>query len=352
MAAVFNKAEKPLSGITKVFILLIPVLIMAVFVAFFTNIFITLLICLLLALILSPLVDYLQSYVLSRTLAIVLVYVVIGVLMYYAIMLIIPNVTEQADSLKTNYKELQVSEKINIVEKWIEKNVPYVKKGDVTKEVENTFKSSFTKVQDLITGVVSTAFLIIIIPFITFFILRDRQKIKNGFIALVPNKYFEMSVNIMDKIEKQLSKYVRAWLLDALFMGIMIFLGLTILGINNSIIIGMLAGVGHLIPYAGPLIGGIPAILISIIQFGDFHMVLPIIIMVAVIYVVDNTIFQPYIFSKTTDMNPITIIALILVGNEILGAFGALIAIPIATILKVSASETIRGFRNYKLGYY
>src|SRR5205085_2175921 len=182
--------------------------------------------------------------------------------------------------------------------------------------------------------------------------LRDRQKIRNGFIALVPNKYFEMTVNIIDKIEKQLSRYVRAWLLDALFVGVLMFAGLSILGINNSIIIGMFAGVGHLIPYAGPVIGGIPAILISIIQFGDFHMVLPIIIMVTIIYVLDNSIFQPYIFSKSTDMNPITIIALILVGNEILGAFGALVAIPIATILKVSASETIRGFRNYKLGYY
>jgi predicted PurR-regulated permease PerM len=51
-------------------------------------------------------------------------------------------------------------------------------------------------------------------------------------------------------------------------------------------------------------------------------------------------------------MNPITIIALLLIGNELLGAFGAIIAIPIATVLKVSARETINGFRNYKLGYY
>jgi len=161
-----------------------------------------------------------------------------------------------------------------------------------------------------------------------------------------------MTVNIIDKIEKQLNRYVRTWLLDALFVGVMMFLGLTILGINNSIIIGMLARVGHLIPYAGPFIGGIPAILISIIQFGDFHMVVPIILLVTIVYILDNSLFQPYIFSKGTDMNPITIIALILVGNEILGAFGALMAIPVATILKVSASETIKGFRNYKIGYY
>jgi predicted PurR-regulated permease PerM len=161
-----------------------------------------------------------------------------------------------------------------------------------------------------------------------------------------------MTINILDKIDKQLSMYVRGWLFDALFVGVLTALGLSILKINNALIIGTVAALGHLIPYAGPIVGGIPAILISIIQYGDFHMVLPIVLMFTIIYLLDNSIAQPYIFSKSADMNPITIIALLLLGNELLGAFGALIAIPVATILKVSARETINGFRNYKLGYY
>ena len=81
-------------------------------------------------------------------------------------------------------------------------------------------------------------------------------------------------------------------------------------------------------------------------------MVLPIVLMFAIVYVLDNSVAQPYIFSKSVGMNPITIIALLLIGNEILGAFGLLIAIPVATILTVSARETINGFRNYGLAQY
>jgi predicted PurR-regulated permease PerM len=227
-----------------------------------------------------------------------------------------------------------------------------LKKGDVAKEIETSIKGSYTKVQDVVSGILSTAFLIIIIPFITFFILRDRRKIKYGLISIVPNKYFEMTINIINKIEDQLSNYVRGWIFDATFVGILSMAGLSFLKINNAVVIGIIAGLGHLIPYAGPIVGGIPAILISIIQYGDFHMVIPIVIVFTIIYVLDNSIAQPYIFSKSADMNPITIIALLLLGNELLGAFGMLIAIPVATILKVSARETINGFRNYKLGYY
>jgi putative permease len=343
---------KPLSNFAKAFILLIPLIIIAFFAAVFTNLFITLVVCLLLALVLNPVVDFFQSKGINRTVSILIVYAVLAIVLYLAFKIIIPHLTGQASSLYHSFKEFAISDKIKGISTWLEKNVPYLKKGDISSEMEQTLKVSVSKMQDLISGVLSTAFSIFIIPFITFFILRDRQKLKNSLIGLVPNKYFEMTINIFDKIEKQLSRYVRGWLLDALFVGVLSTVGLTLLGINNSIIIGIVAGTGHLIPYAGPIVGGIPAILISVVQYGDFHMVLPLVFMFTAIYVLDNTIAQPYIFSKSADMNPVTIIILLLVGNEILGAFGALMAIPVATILKVSARETINGIRNYKLGYY
>jgi putative permease len=345
-------SNRPLSGLNKFFILLIPLLIISVFVALFTNIFITLIFCLLIALILNPFVDFLESKGINRSLSILIVYVLIALFFTIIFQLFIPNIVQEASSLKAFYKEFEISDKIKELEKWLEKNLPFLKKGDVAKELESSIKGSYTKVQDVVTGIVSTAFLVLIVPIVTFFILRDRRKIKNGLISIVPNKYFEMTINIIDKIEKQLSSYVRGWIFDAMFVGVLSIAGLSFLRINNGIIIGIFAGFGHLIPYAGPIVGGIPAILISIIQFGDFHMVLPIVVMFTIIYILDNSLAQPYIFSKSADMNPITIIALLLLGNELLGAFGMLIAIPVATILKVSARETINGFRNYKLGIY
>lgn len=297
-------------------------------------------------------VDYIEMKGVNRTLSILIIYILIGLLIYGIIQLVVPKVIEQAESFRGAYKEFELSDKLKNIEQWIEKNVPFLKRGDINKELQTFAKGSISKIQYLISGVLSTILFIILIPFISFFILRDRQSIKKGFIQLVPNKYFEMTVNILDKIEYQLSRFVRGWLFDATFVGILSMIGLSILGINNSILIGVVAGIGHLIPYAGPVIGAIPAIIISVIQFGDFSMVLSIVLVFTIIYLVDNTLAQPHIFAKSVDMNPITIIALILLGNELLGAFGALIAIPIATILKVSAKETINGFRNYGLGYY
>lgn len=350
--AAIKPAPKPLGTISKLFILLFPVLLIFAFAALFTSIFITLIFCLLISLVLNPIVDFLESKHINRSVAILLVYALIILLLTFLFRLVLPDMTQQANSFSQAFKEFNFNEKLKSLEQWLEQNIPFLKKGDVAREIESAVKGSVAKAQGVVSDVLSTAFFIFIIPFLTFFLLRDRQAIKKSFIRLVPNKYFEMTVNIVNKVEKQLSKYVRGWLSDALFVGVLSFAGLSVLGINNALIIGSIAGIGHLIPYAGPIIGGIPAILISIIQFHDSHMVLPIILLFTLIYLLDNSIAQPYIFSKSVDMNPITIIALLLLGNELLGAFGALISIPIATVLKVCARETINGIRNYKLGYY
>ena len=96
---------------------------------------------------------------------------------------------------------------------------------------------------------------------------------------------------------------------------------------KNSVTIGLIAGLGHLIPYFGPVIGGLPAILISIIQFGDFSKLPSILIMFLIVYTVDNGYIQPNVFSKSTDIHPLMIIILILIGSQVMGIFGMLLAV-------------------------
>jgi predicted PurR-regulated permease PerM len=183
----------------------------------------------------------------------------------------------------------------------------------------------------------------------TFFILKDNTRIVNGILNIVPNKYFEFSYYVVNEIGVQLGRFVRGWILDAFIVGFMAAIGLTLLGIQNSVTIGFIAGLGHLIPYFGPVIGGLPAIIISLVQFGDFSKLPEISLMFLIIYTLDNGYIQPNIFSKSTDMHPLIIILLILTGSQLLGILGMLIAVPAATIIKTATREIYFGFKNYKI---
>ena len=118
---------------------------------------------------------------------------------------------------------------------------------------------------------------------------------------------------------------------------------------QNALPLGVIAGLGHLIPYFGPIIGGIPAIVLSIMQTGDLSQVPFKVMMVILTYTLDNGFVQPYVFSKSVDMHPIVIILLIITGGELLGILGMLLAVPIATVFKTAATEIYFAIKNYKI---
>ncbi len=158
-----------------------------------------------------------------------------------------------------------------------------------------------------------------------------------------------MSYWILKKVGIQLGRFVRGWIFDATFVGVATGLGYYFLGIKNALPLGLISGVGHLVPYFGPVIGMIPAIIISVIEFGNFSQVPLIILMVLAVYAVDNGVVQPYVFAKSVDMHPIIIILLILAGSQLMGIIGMLIAVPLATVIRTLSKEIYYAFKNYKI---
>jgi predicted PurR-regulated permease PerM len=125
--------------------------------------------------------------------------------------------------------------------------------------------------------------------------------------------------------------------------------GFYFIGVPNALPLGVIAGLGHLIPYFGPIIGGIPAIILSIMQTGDLSQVPLIILIVTLTYSLDNGLVQPYVFSKSVDMHPVVIILLIISGGELFGIIGMLLAIPVTTVVRTTANEIYFALKNYKI---
>ena len=157
-----------------------------------------------------------------------------------------------------------------------------------------------------------------------------------------------MSYWIVKKVSIKLGLFVRAWIFDATFVGTLIGIGFFLIGVPNASALGVIAGLGHLIPYFGPIIGGVPAILISIVS-GDISQIPLIIFVVLGVYTIDNGFFQPYVFGKSVDIHPIVIILLIIAGSQLFGIIGMLLAVPVATVIKTTAKEIYFALKNYRI---
>lgn len=337
----------------KSILLLITAALLFYFAYLLVNVLIIFVIAVLLGFIFAPFVRILEGAGLSRSLATLSVFSLFGFLVYLGLSYFIPQLVYQMDQLIISLKDFSLKEELNIIEKKILGVFPLFTKGELSDKVQAIISGAFNDTINHLTiylsSIVSVLALLIIVPFISFFLLKDTALIQKYLIHKVPNKYFEAAYWIFKRVTLQLGRFVRGWVFDATFVGVALGFGFYLIGLPNSLPLGVIAGIGHLIPYFGPVIGGIPAAIISIIQFGDLSQIPLIILIIAITYTLDNGFVQPYVFSKSVDMHPIIIILLIIAGSELFGLLGMLLAVPVATVIKTATTEIYFALKNYKI---
>lgn len=317
------------------------------------NILLLLGIAILLAFIFAPFMHLLEERGFNRLSSTLIVFATFGFIVYLGLSFVIPKLLIQMDQLIKSLEGFSLNTELQSIEATIYHYLPLFTPGELSSRVEFFISSQIVEVFEnlavLVSSVVTVAAALVIVPFITFFILKDSARIQKAIIQVVPNKYFEMSYWILKRISLQLGRFVRAWIFDATFVGVCIGFGFYLIGLPSALPLGVIAGLGHLIPYLGPIIGGIPAIILSVIQLGDFSQAPLIILIVALTYTFDNGFVQPYVFAKSADIHPIFIILLIIAGGQFFGLPGLLLAVPVASVLKTFVKEIYFALKNYKI---
>ncbi len=182
--------------------------------------------------------------------------------------------------------------------------------------------------------------------FIAFFLMKDSQLLHNGILAFIPTKNEKRVQKSLDTIKDLLSRYFIGLVFQILILFIIYSITLTIFSVENAIVIAFLCALLNLIPYIGPLIGGVLMFFLTMTSnIGqDFKtIILPTALYVMVGYaiaqLVDNFFSQPFIFSKSVKSHPLEIFLVIIIGGLLFGVLGMVLAVPSYTVLKVILKE-------------
>jgi predicted PurR-regulated permease PerM len=211
-----------------------------------------------------------------------------------------------------------------------------------------------------IASVISTMTTWLIMPLIFIFMLFDKGQIKKYMVAMVPNKYFELTLTVMNEVDRAIGRYIRGTLMECGLVGLTLFIGLFIIGINFKIAltIGVVAGLANAIPFLGPFIGLVVGLSYALIV-EDISPFLPFIttenlmfgVLGAVIIaqVLDNAVFQPIILGNAVNLHPIVVILGVMGGSIIFGFAGMLLAIPTIVISKVILTTLMKELKAYRI---
>lgn len=341
MLSIFRKNS------VKVFLLLAFLFLVLWFLSLLGGVFVILIFSFLLTFLLSPVVEMLEMRGISRALGILIVYVLIGIVIYGLLRTLLPPLIDQVASLEKAIRSPGFGKQIAAVQAELQAKVPFINFGDISDRISQALVQLASRWLEIVTSAGSALMILVIGPFIAFFLLKDGDRFVRRFVAIVPNRYFEMTLNVLHKIGVQLGRYIRAWLTEAAIVGGLSVIGLAVMGVKYAVIIGVVAGIANLIPYLGPVVGAVPAMVVSVVQTGNLSMLLPIVILFVSIRLIDDIVVVPAVYSRGASMHPLTVVLLILVAAELKGVLGMVLAMPLYTVFRVVARETYWGLESY-----
>lgn len=198
----------------------------------------------------------------------------------------------------------------------------------------------------VISGLGSFSIGLFSVLFISFFFLKDSRLFENGLLTFIPDNKESRWKNSSNKIKDLLSRYFVGLIFQIFILFIIYTIGLLIIGVENAIVIAFLCALLNLIPYVGPLIGGILMITLTMtsnLGLSFSEVILPKTFWVFIVFIigqlVDNFGSQPIIFSKSVKSHPLEIFLVILITGILFGVIGLIIAVPAYTAIKVILKE-------------
>ncbi|UCZ54385.1 AI-2E family transporter [Bacillus shivajii] len=191
---------------------------------------------------------------------------------------------------------------------------------------------------------------LIVVPFLTFYLLKDMELVKKVVWYFTPVRFRKEGYKLIREIDHSLGNYIRGQLTVCIIVGIIAFIGFTLIDLPYATLLAIFVGATNIIPYFGPIIGGIPVLIVALTE--SFHLVLFALLVNFTIQTIEGNILAPLIVGKSVHMHPVMIIFALIVGGEIAGIVGLIIAVPLLTVFKVILLHVRRIFRERKGVYY
>ena len=229
--------------------------------------------------------------------------------------------------LASQLEEIDARFNLELTSAFIDYTQQFVRQAPVN--IQNLLRSLTLLSMNVLTRI----WVVLALIFLVFYLVIDLEKARINLTLLFPQIYKDNISHILSIIDQKVGAYIRGTLMKCLFVGLLTWLGLTLMSMPFALMLGIMAGLFNIILYIGPFVAAIPALLLSLMP-GT-----PSLLLVALLYIIvqilDAFLFTPLFLGKATDLSPLTVIIIVLIGAQLMGVLGIILAIPITATLKV-----------------
>lgn len=282
----------------------------------------------------SPFANWLDQKGFPRLWGVLLLFLAVVGLFVLIASLVIPSISADVDQLITTIPG--IFEKVSTSLENVQKGAPaYL---DFVGEIQNILsglssylQQSSQSVVGLVVGIFGGVISFVAVLVISFYLSVTKKGIESFLGSVVPEKYESYVVDLWKRSEKKVGLWLQGQLLLALIVGLVVYVGLSLMGIKFALIMGMLAFVFEIVPVVGPVLAAIPAIALAFLQ--DPTLGLWVFMFYVAVQQLENHILVPIVMGRTVGLNPVVVIMALLVGGQLAGIAGMILSVPVATII-------------------
>lgn len=307
------------------------------------DIVLAIFISLLVAGILYPLTEWAKRHKIPKSLAVIVAYLLLLGVIGLVILLLVPALQEQINSLLSTHGAAGdwLSQGINSIRTLLDqlkRNVSAGLQGFPwnIQQTSQIIRQIFGAVTNVFGGIVGF-FIVLVLSF--YFVMED-SAMKDLFRNIVPQEYQEISAQVASQVMTKLGGWLRGQLVLCVIIGLLYFIAFKIIGVPYALLLAILGGLLEFVPYLGPFLSAIPALILA---FSDspFRALITLIVIV-IIQQLENNVIVPKIMQRAIGLNPIISILAFLIGAQLFGVVGAIFAIPVAMACSVAFTELLR----------
>lgn len=323
------------------------------------SVFLPLFLAFLLAFLLDPLVAGLERRRVRRPLAIAVIFLLIIILTGGLGYFFITSITAEFRNVQVNlpayaarlYEVIPLPVKEYLDIETPEKVYRHIDQGfnemrgaslDIVRETFAFVKKTFSSTLSLILAVLGYC----IIPVYLYYFMKDLPLIRERALDLIPPRFRDRIGAGATEIHEILSAFVRGQLAVCAILAVLYSAGLYVIGIDLALVIGTLAGIAFIIPYFGTILGIVFSMVMAALKFHDFLHPLICLGWIGIVQALEGTVITPRIVGEKVGLHPVVVILSLLIGGELFGIFGMLLAVPVTAVLNVFFRSLLDSYRN------
>jgi predicted PurR-regulated permease PerM len=294
------------------------------------------LIAMIISYILHPVVNLLSGRKVPRTVAVLLIYAIFITAVAVILMNLIPVFMKQWRELNEHLPQFTMK-----AQSWFDgfydsRMLPEMIREGINQamvKLQNAISSAVGKIVNQIGATINMVFVAFIVPFLAFYILKDFHLLERTVLTIVPKPHRRQVVRLLMDIDRALGNYIRGQFLVCLLVGLAAYIGYWLIGLPYPLLMASIVGIFNIIPYLGPFFGAVPAVIVA--STVSLKMVLLVIAVNVLVQILEGNIISPQVVGRTLKIHPLTIIFVLLIGGELAGIVGMILAVPFFAALKV-----------------